>query len=102
MTLGWIRPVAVKVLTGAVPLGYARLLREARAAAALDHANICPIYEVGEDQSRGFIVMPLLQVETLAARLGRGALNLPEALMWGCSWPMRVQRHTRTVSFTAT
>lgn len=74
------RAVAVKVLTGADPLGHARLLREARAAAALDHSNICPIYEVGEDEGRGFIVMPLLHGETLAARLRRGALSLPEAL----------------------
>ena len=61
-------------------LAQAHLLREARAAAALDHPNICSIYEVGEQDGRGFIVMPLVQGETLAARLRRGALNLAETL----------------------
>jgi serine/threonine protein kinase len=57
-----------------------RLLREAQAAAALDHANICAIYEVGEAAGRSFIVMQYVEGETLAARLKRQPLGLREAL----------------------
>src|SRR5262245_32589160 len=57
-----------------------RLLREARAAAALDHPNICTIHEVGDEAGRSFIVMQYIEGETLAARIARGRLNLSEAL----------------------
>src|SRR4051812_14443318 len=46
-----------------------RLLTEAHAAARLDHPHICAIYEVGEDQGLPFIVMPVVDGETLASRL---------------------------------
>jgi serine/threonine protein kinase len=57
-----------------------RLLREAQAAAKLDHPNICAVYEVGEEQGRSFIVMQYVAGETLAARLKRGPLGLKDAL----------------------
>jgi serine/threonine protein kinase len=57
-----------------------RLLREAQAAAALDHPNICAVYEVGEEQGRSFIVMQYVAGETLAARLKRQPLEVKEAL----------------------
>ena len=44
-----------------------RLIREARAAARLDHPNICSIYEVGEEGDRSFIVMQYIEGETLAS-----------------------------------
>jgi len=52
-----------------------RMIQEARAAARLDHPNICAIHEIGEDGARRFIVMPFVEGETLAARLARGALD---------------------------
>src|SRR5262249_39596456 len=46
--------------------------REAKVAAALEHDHIVPILQVGEDRGAPFIVMPLLQGESLDARLKRG------------------------------
>ena len=56
-----------------------RLIREARAAAALDHPNICAIHEVGDDGGRTFIVMQYVDGETLATRIQRKPLELKEA-----------------------
>ena len=57
-----------------------RFIREARAAATLDHPNICSIYEVGSDGNQSFIVLQHVEGETLAARLKRQPLELREAL----------------------
>jgi hypothetical protein len=48
-----------------------RFLREARAAAAVRHPNVCPIYDVGEEQGRPYVVMALIEGESLADRLRR-------------------------------
>lgn len=48
-----------------------RFLREARAAAAVRHAHVCPIYDVGEEQGRPYVVMAFVEGETLGARLRR-------------------------------
>ncbi len=59
----------------------ARFVAEARAAAALDHPNVCAIYEIGEtDDGQLFIAMPFYEGETLQARLDRGRLTFGDAL----------------------
>jgi tetratricopeptide (TPR) repeat protein len=52
----------------------ARLKREARAASALEHANVGQIYDVGEHQGAVFLAMPLYEGETLRQRLDRGPI----------------------------
>jgi Tol biopolymer transport system component len=80
------RDVAIKVLpahlTDDLELR-ARFEREARSVAALNHPNICALYDVGREGDRDFLVMELLDGETLAARLQRGALATPEVLKIG-------------------
>jgi len=60
-----------------------RFRREARAAAAINHPNVCQIYEIGEDGGELFIAMELLEGETLAERLKRGAMSVSETLPIG-------------------
>ncbi|HYV85813.1 MAG TPA: protein kinase [Patescibacteria group bacterium] len=78
------RPVALKVLTRSSASGganRARLLREARAAAALNHPSICTIYEVHESEELSFIAMEMVEGETLQTLLGRaGPLPLARLL----------------------
>ena len=58
-----------------------RFLAEARAAAALDHPNICTIFEIGKtDEGQLFLAMPLYDGETVRARLKRGRLPFEDAV----------------------
>ena len=57
-----------------------RFRREAKAASALNHPNICTVHDLGEDAGRAFIAMEYLDGETLAARIKRGPLPLDETL----------------------
>ena len=57
-----------------------RLIREARAAATLDHPNICTIHEIGEEGQRAFLVMQYVEGETLSLRLDRDPPNLQQSV----------------------
>ena len=63
------RRVALKILTTVSPDGRARLIREARAAAALDHPNSVAIFEIDEAAGAPFIAMELVSGRTLRAAM---------------------------------
>jgi Tol biopolymer transport system component len=78
------RAVALKFLPPMLAPNHqakARFLNEARAASALDHPNLCTVYEVGETaEGQLFLAMAFYEGETLKQRLERGPLALAEAL----------------------
>ncbi len=78
------REVALKLLPrewSRDPAARERLVREARAASALDHPNICAVHDVGETEGgRMFIVMAYYEGETLERKLEQGSLTVEQAL----------------------
>ncbi|HEX2833963.1 MAG TPA: protein kinase [Thermoanaerobaculia bacterium] len=77
------RRVAIKIVPESVSRdaeAKSRLLREARAVAALDHPNVCTLYEIGEHDERPFLVMQYVEGETLFERLQRATMSLNECL----------------------
>jgi serine/threonine protein kinase/tetratricopeptide (TPR) repeat protein len=76
------RDVAIKLLREefATPGMRKRFLQEARAASRLNHANICTIFDIGEQEGDPYLVMELLKGETIRARIARGPIS-PEDLL---------------------
>src|SRR5438093_209494 len=80
------RMVAVKVLPAhrsSDPTYRARFEREARAASQLDHPRICALHDVGSLDGIDYLVMELLEGETLAHRLERGPLPTADVVRYG-------------------
>ena len=77
------RPVALKFLPSSL-LGSeeakARFLREARAAAALQHPNICTVYEIDEADGQTFIAMACLEGDELTKSIEKGPLSMERLL----------------------
>src|SRR5688572_8465409 len=77
------RTVAIKVLSdesAADADRRERFEREAKAISALDHPNICALYDVGEHAGTYFLVMPCLEGQTLADRIAKGPLPPDQAI----------------------
>ncbi len=80
------RRVALKLLPNFLARDRQALRRfeqEAQAASALNHPNICTVYEVDQDLGLHFIAIELLEGETLKERIGRGPLDIRELLAIG-------------------
>src|SRR6185503_19332998 len=75
-----------------------RFWREARAAASINHPNVCQLYEIGEDNGNLIIAMELLEGEALADRLRRGALSVSETVPIGLGMLAALAAlHTRSI-----
>jgi serine/threonine-protein kinase len=79
------RTVALKILPQSLTLDphfRERFDREARAISQLEHPHICALYDVGDEKGMAYLVMQYLEGETLASRLGKGALPLGQGLRY--------------------
>jgi Tol biopolymer transport system component len=78
------RTVALKFLPPAMtrdPVAKSRFLQEARAASALDHPNVCTVYDIGElEDGQLYLAMPAYDGETLKKKIERGPLPIEEAV----------------------
>src|SRR5512139_828007 len=80
------RTVALKLLPPRVahdPERRARFEREARTISSLNHPHICTLHDVGEEAGAHYLVMELLEGESLADRLQRGPLPLEQVVKYG-------------------
>jgi eukaryotic-like serine/threonine-protein kinase len=79
------REVAIKLLHDdyTMPGMRERFLQEARAASALNHPNICTVFDIGEQDHNPYLVMELLEGETVKDRVAHGALPAEEIVRYG-------------------
>jgi eukaryotic-like serine/threonine-protein kinase len=80
------RDVAIKILPtslSADPERRERFERESRTVSSLNHPNICAVYDVGSQDGVDYLVMELLEGETLAVRIAKGPVPLEQALRYG-------------------
>src|SRR5215471_12854972 len=80
------RTVAIKILPGNFSHDSgrrARFEREARAISSLSHPNICALFDIGDQDGVQYVVLEYLEGQTLAERLAKGPLPIPEVLKVG-------------------
>ena len=83
-----VQPAGLESGSGSASDGAARLLREARSVAALEHPNVVTIYEVGETGSdadgglRPYIAMELVRGKSLRALVGGGGVSIAQRVKW--------------------
>ena len=95
------RSVAIKLLPEAFSHDnerVARFAREARVLASLNHSNIAAIHGLEESGGRKFLVMELVEGETLAERIKRGPIPVDESLQSALQSAKRWRRRTRKAS----
>jgi serine/threonine protein kinase len=95
------REVAVKLLTAELSASQTakeRFLRDGQAASAINHPNICTLYDIGEHNGRTYLVLELLDGETLRDAIRRGPLPFDEVLSRGQSVADALEAaHTRGI-----
>ena len=84
------RAVAIKVTN---PRFIARFKREVRAISALNHPHICTLYDIGPN----YLVMELVEGETLAARLKKGKVSLEDMLKFGAQIAALADAHAKEI-----
>jgi eukaryotic-like serine/threonine-protein kinase len=92
------RTVAIKILPSHLssPEARQRFEREARAISSLNHPHICTLHDIGQQDGTDYLVMEYLEGETLADRLRKGSLPLPQALQYGVQIAEALDKAHRT------